>query len=74
MVFEARVFVTTRRGMLAATLCGTVSGTIPVRAPPTPKTSVLVHGAWGGGWPFSNAIDCGYLFCPNLAINSLLIL
>jgi pimeloyl-ACP methyl ester carboxylesterase len=43
-----------RRSFLAASASATAGGTVPATArAATPKTYVLVHGAWHGGWCWS---------------------
>jgi pimeloyl-ACP methyl ester carboxylesterase len=50
----------TRRGAVAAGLTGVVAaaaGVQKVSAQPAPKTFVLVHGAWHGGWCWRRVSD-----------------
>jgi pimeloyl-ACP methyl ester carboxylesterase len=49
---------TTRRTMLAAGLgAAAASGVAPASAESAPKTFVLVHGAWHGGWCWRRVAD-----------------
>ena len=50
---------TTRRGALGAMAVGTLAatGALPAAAQGAPKTFVLVHGAWHGGWCWRRVSD-----------------
>jgi len=48
----------TRRDVIAVTIGAALSRSIaPAEAQTSPKTFVLVHGAWGGGWVSRRVAD-----------------
>jgi pimeloyl-ACP methyl ester carboxylesterase len=48
---------TTRRGALLGAAAGAALLTTPAAAQPSPKTFILVHGAWHGGWCWRRVSD-----------------
>jgi pimeloyl-ACP methyl ester carboxylesterase len=50
--------MTTRRNVIVASLGAALSASVvPAKTQTLPKTFVLVHGAWGGGWVWRRVAD-----------------